>query len=139
MKVPPWLSPRWLVLQRKTIQFGILIYLKAKEINLWDNLQGSKCDILCIFLWELFSYYENIPTPLDPVGCFEIFLPKHPVMFSTDLHYSLICSVTKKACIFAIKKDSSPKTFLEVTKGIDHLQQNALEKLRFSDSDSEQV
>ena len=26
----PWLSPRWLVLQRKTILFGILVYLKAQ-------------------------------------------------------------------------------------------------------------
>ena len=42
-------------------------------------------------------------------------------------------SFTKKACKFAIKRDS--KNFLEVAKGIEHLQQNALVKLRFSDSD----
>ena len=48
-----------------------------------------------------------------------------------------IPSFTKKACKFAVKKDS--KIFLEVTKGIERLQQNALVKLRFSDSDSEQV
>ena len=47
-------------------------------------------------------------------------------MFSTDFHQSLICSVTKNACKFAIKRDSSPKIFLEVTKGIDLLQQNAV-------------
>ena len=60
-------------------------------------------------------------------------------MFSTDPHRSLICSVTKKACKFAINRDSSPKIFLEVTKRIDLLQQDTLDKLRFSDSDSEQV
>ena len=58
-------------------------------------------------------------------------LRKHPVMFSTDLHQSSICSVTNKACNFAIKRDSSLKIFLEVTKGIDLLQQNTLDKLRF--------
>ena len=86
-----------------------------------------------------FFVLEKVPSPLDPVGCFKIFLRKHTLMFSTYLHQSLICSVTKKACKFAIKRGSSPKIFLEVTKGIDLLQQNALDKLCFSDSDSKQV
>ena len=33
----------------------------------------------------------------------------------------------------AIKRDCSPKHFLEVTKGIERLQQNAIDKLRFLD------
>ena len=37
------------------------------------------------------------------------------------------------------KKKLKRKIFLEVTKGIERLQQNALDKLRFSDPDSEQV
>ena len=52
-------------------------------------------------------------------------------------HYSIICSFTKNACKFAIKRDSN--FFLEVPKRIERLQQNALVKLHFSDSDSEQV
>ena len=66
-----------------------------------------------------FFVIEKVSSPLDPVGCFKIFLPKHPGMFSTGLYQSLICSITKKACKFAIKRDPSPKIFLEVTKGID--------------------
>ena len=46
-------------------------------------------------------------------------------------------SFTKKACRFITKTDS--KNFLEITKRIEHLQQNALVKLRFSDFDSGQV
>ena len=60
-------------------------------------------------------------------------------MASTDLNLSEICSFTKRVYKIAIKRDSNPKLFVKVTKGIEHLQQNALDKLRFSDSDSEQV
>ena len=49
----------------------------------------------------------------------------------------LFPSFTKKARKFAAKRDS--KIFLEVAKGIEHFQQNALVKLGFSDSDSGQV
>ena len=35
-----------------------------------------------------------------------------------------------------MERDSSPKYFLEVNKGIEHLQQNALGKLHFLDPDS---
>ena len=40
---------------------------------------------------------------------------------------------------FVIKSDSSAKNVLEVTKGTEHLYQNALVTLRFSDSESEQL
>ena len=45
----------------------------------------------------------------------------------------------KRVYKIAIKNASIPKHFLEVTKGIKRLQQNALDKLRFLDPDSEQV
>ena len=36
---------------KKFMQFGIFVFAEAKEINLPGNLQGSKCDGDCIFLW----------------------------------------------------------------------------------------
>ena len=44
-----------------------------------------------------------------------------------------------KEDLFIIKEDSKPKYFLEVTKGMERLQQNALDKLRFSDFELQQV
>ena len=38
---------------KKTIQFGIFIFLELQEMNLQGNLQDSKCNILHI-LWKLF-------------------------------------------------------------------------------------
>ena len=99
---------------KKVMQFGIFVFLEPQEINLWDNLQVSKCDGDCIFLWELFSFYENFPSPLDPEVFLEIFLPETPPMFLTDLHWSIICSFTKKACKSAIKRDS--KIFSKLPK-----------------------
>ena len=74
--------------------------------------------------------------PYLPCRFFRNIFTQSPVMFSTDLRY-VICSFTKKACKFAIKRDS--KNFLEVTKRMERLQQNSLVKVRFSDSDSGQV
>ena len=39
---------------KKTIQFGILVFLETQEMNLRGNLQDSKCDILHIFLRTFF-------------------------------------------------------------------------------------
>ena len=39
---------------KKTIQFGILVFLETQEMNLWGNLQDSKCDILHIFMRTFF-------------------------------------------------------------------------------------
>ena len=39
---------------KKTIQFGILIFLETQEMNLWGNLQDSKYDILHIFMRTFF-------------------------------------------------------------------------------------
>ena len=36
---------------KKIMQFGIFVFAEAKKINLRGNLQGSKCDGYCIFLW----------------------------------------------------------------------------------------
>ena len=52
---------------------------------------------------------------------------------------SLICSFAKRVYKIATKRDSSPKHFLKVIKGIERLQQKALDKHRFLDPDSEQV
>ena len=73
------------------------------------------------FLWELFSFYVKISFP--SVGFFRNIFTLTPVMFSTDLHYS-IYNFTKEACNCPIKRDS--KKFLEVTEGIVRLQQNNL-------------
>ena len=35
---------------KETIHFGILVFLEIQEMNLWGNLQDSKCDILHIFM-----------------------------------------------------------------------------------------
>ena len=45
---------------KKIMQFCIFVF----EIN----LRGSKYDWDCIFLWELFSFYENVSFPLDHLG-----------------------------------------------------------------------
>ena len=45
----PWLSPLCLV-PEKDIQFGIRVLLEVQEINLQNNMRGSKCDEYCIFL-----------------------------------------------------------------------------------------
>ena len=81
----PWLSSLWLVLQKIT-QFGVFVFTKAQEINLWGNLQGSKCDGDCIFFENFFRFAKNFLPLLILWGFFEIFLPQLPVMFSTDLH-----------------------------------------------------
>ena len=71
--MPPWLSPLCLVLG-KNIQFGSLVFLKVQEIN----LRGSKCDEYCTFLSELFSFYEKVSSPLDPVAFLKYFYLKTP-------------------------------------------------------------
>ena len=47
--MPPWLSPLCLILG-KNIQFRIMVFLEVQEINLLDNMRGSKYDEYCIFL-----------------------------------------------------------------------------------------
>ena len=56
--MPPWLSPLCLILG-KNIQFGIMVFLEVQEINLQDNMRGSKCDEYCIFLWEIFRFTKK--------------------------------------------------------------------------------
>ena len=41
---------------KKTIPFGILVFLETQEMNLRDNLQDSKCDILHIFIRTFFLF-----------------------------------------------------------------------------------
>ena len=95
-----------------------LVFLEIRKIILQGNMQGSKCDEYCIFLWELRFLFilQKISFSFWPCSFFfEIFLPQLPVMFSTDLR-QLICSFNKRAYKIAIKRDSVPKHFLEVTK-----------------------
>ena len=83
--------------------------------------------------WTFFAqchFAKKFVTLLTLQFFFEIFLPQPPVMLSTDLHWSITCSFTKKACKFAIKRDSSRKKCQT---------QNALDKLHFLDYNSEQV
>ena len=114
-------------------------WVEVQEINLRGNMRGSKCDEYCIFLRNLFLFYKNVLSPLHSVAFFAIFLLQIPVMFLTHLYKSVICSFTKRGYKIVITRNSSAKKFLEVTKGIERLQQNALDKLRFSDPDSELV
>ena len=81
--------------------------------------------ILYIFMRTFFILQKSSLTSWPCSFFYEMFLPQPPVMFSTDFDYS--------------KRDSGPKHFLEVTEGIELLQQNALDKLRFSDPVSEQT
>ena len=70
----------------KYVQFGVLVFLEAEEVISRGNLQASKSDGYFIFLWELFSFYEKVPSPSNLAGFFRIFLPQPPIMFLTDLH-----------------------------------------------------
>ena len=47
--MPPWMSPLCVILG-KNIQFGVMVFLEVQEINLQDNMRGSKCNEYCIFL-----------------------------------------------------------------------------------------
>ena len=84
---------------------------------------------------------------------FEIFyrttLPPTQMIFLTDMFLLIIelyankinCSLTEKACKFAIKtlRDSCTEIFLGVTKRIECLQQNTFDRFHSLDFDSEQV
>ena len=50
----------------------MIVFVEVQDINLRDNLQGSKCDGDCIFLWELFLFYEEVPSTFDPAGFFQL-------------------------------------------------------------------
>ena len=65
---------------KKTIQFGILVFLETKEMNLRGNLQDSKCNILHIFM-KTFLFKKTFLPPLDPAGVFKTFLLQTTVMF----------------------------------------------------------
>ena len=89
---------------------------------------------LYIFIKSFF--YKNVLFRLHPAAFFAIFLLQPPVMFLTHLYKSVMCRFTKRCYKIVIKINSSAKKFVEVTKGIERLQQNAL---RFSNPNSEQV
>ena len=55
---------------KKTMQFGIFVFVEVQETNWRGNLQGTKCDGDFIFLWKLFSFYEKVPYHLDLVASF---------------------------------------------------------------------
>ena len=74
---------------KKTIQFGILVFLETQEMNLRDNLQDSKCDILHIFLRTFFVLRKSYLALLTLQFFFENFLPQAPVMFCETDPFSL--------------------------------------------------
>ena len=88
---------------KKTMQFDI-VFVEVQETNWRGNLQGSKCDEDFMFLWKLFSFYENVPSRLDLVGGF-FFNFFHPILqcdvwnWSSLFNmqyvkiFSLVCSV----------------------------------------------
>ena len=41
------------------MQFDIFVFVEAQEINWRGNLQGSKCDGDCIFLWNVFRFAKK--------------------------------------------------------------------------------
>ena len=101
----PWLSLLWLVLQKKTKQFGIFVFVEVQETNGGGKLQGSKCDGDFIFLWKCFSFYDKVSSYLDLVRVFlKYFHPNLPCdVFNRSLLFnmqcvkifSLVCSVFK--------------------------------------------
>ena len=58
----------------------------------------------------------KVPSPLDHVSCFEIFLTMHPVMFSTDLYWSLNAALPKKPANLILKEAQVQKCFLKLPK-----------------------
>ena len=75
---------------KRTIHFGILIYLETQEINLPGNLQDRQCDILYIFMRNFFCFKKKFLPPLDPVVFFEKFLPQAPMIFCETDPFSLM-------------------------------------------------
>ena len=75
------------------MQFGIFVFVEVQETNWRGNLQGSKCDGYFVFLWNVFSFYEKVPSDLDlEVFFLNIFTSTSGVMFSTDFQHYSICS-----------------------------------------------
>ena len=80
----------------ETIRFGNLVFLETQEMNLWDNLQDSKCDILHISLREICDILHISlvlrKSPFLRLTLYfflETFLSQAPVIFhETDLHYN---------------------------------------------------
>ena len=74
---------------------------------------------LYIFMRIFFALRKSsFPSWLTMLVFSEVFLPQYLVMSSTDLHWPIICSFTKKAC--------TQKICLEIPKGIERLQQKRL-------------
>ena len=44
---------------KKTMQFGIFVFVEAEETNWRGNLQDSKCDGDCIFWWNFFCFTKK--------------------------------------------------------------------------------
>ena len=74
---------------KKTIQFGILVFLETQEMNLWNNLQDSKCDILHISLRTFFVLRKSPFLRLTLYFFLETFLPQAPVIFHETDPFSL--------------------------------------------------
>ena len=75
---------------KKTIQFGILVFLETQEMNLRVNLQDSKCDILHIFMTTFFLRKSSFALLTLQFFFFETLLPKAPVIFCKTDPFSLM-------------------------------------------------
>ena len=73
------------------MEFGIFVFVEAQEMSLRGNLQCSKCDGDCIFLWELFAFYGKVPSTLDPVGLFSKYFYPNQVIYSFTKKRLQIC------------------------------------------------
>ena len=66
---------------KKTILFGILVFLETQEINLRGNLLDIKCDILHIFMRIFFVLRKSSFPPLTLQFSSKHFYPRHRLCF----------------------------------------------------------
>ena len=89
---------------KKTMQFGIFVFVAVQETNWRGNKQGSKCDGDFIFLWKLFSFYEKVPSYFDLVGFFlKYFYPNlrcDVFNWSSVFNYAVRKNIF--ACLFSV-------------------------------------
>ena len=126
--------------EKKTI-WHLSLYRSPRSKFLWPF--ESKYEY-CIFLYELFLFYEKLPSPLDHADFFRNILPHHTPSNPNNIFYGFLlvdnrtmqikftAALLKKSEIYYKDlRDSSTDIFLRVTKGIKCLRQNTLDRLRF--------
>ena len=101
-------------------------------ISIWTFFHFTKSSFRS---WLCMLFFRNILPHYNTHDIFYWFLSVNIQNYANKIN----CSFTKRACKFVIKtwRDSSTETFLGVTKGIECLQWNIFDRLRFLDFDSE--